>query len=75
MPATITFPRYGIVAGKARSYKHVGIREDENDEPLSIGRRSRSIPPPMRRCSRQASVDREWFERDKTDTKIGGQTD
>ena len=30
----------------------VGIREDENGEPLSIGRRSRSIPPPMRRALR-----------------------
>jgi len=28
----------------------VGIKEDENGEPLSIGRRSRSIPPPMRRA-------------------------
>jgi hypothetical protein len=26
------------------------IHEDENGEPLSIGRRSRSIPPPMRRA-------------------------
>jgi hypothetical protein len=26
------------------------IKEDENGEPLSIGRRSRSIPPPMRRA-------------------------
>jgi hypothetical protein len=30
----------------------VGVKEDENGEPLSIGRRSRSIPPPMRRASR-----------------------
>ena len=30
----------------------VGIREGENGEPLSIGRRSRSIPPPMRRALR-----------------------
>ena len=30
----------------------VGIKEDENGEPLSIGRRSRSIPPPMRRALR-----------------------
>jgi len=30
----------------------VGIREDENGEPLSIGRRSRSNPPPMRRALR-----------------------
>ncbi len=30
----------------------VGIREDENGEPLSIQRRSRSIPPPMRRALR-----------------------
>jgi hypothetical protein len=30
----------------------VGIREDENSEPLSIGRRSRSIPPPIRRALR-----------------------
>jgi len=28
----------------------VCIKEDENGEPLSIGRRSRSIPPPMRRA-------------------------
>ena len=28
----------------------VGIKEDENGEPLSIGRRSRTIPPPMRRA-------------------------
>lgn len=26
------------------------VREDDNGEPLSIGRRSRSIPPPMRRA-------------------------
>ena len=30
----------------------VHIREDENGEPLSIGRRSRSIPPAMRRALR-----------------------
>jgi hypothetical protein len=32
----------------------VGIREDKDGEPLSIGRRSRTIPPPMRRalCAR-----------------------
>lgn len=30
----------------------VGIKEDELGEPLSIGRRSRSIPPPMRRALR-----------------------
>jgi uncharacterized protein DUF222/HNH endonuclease len=30
----------------------VCINEDENGEPLSIGRRSRSIPPPMRRALR-----------------------
>jgi len=30
----------------------VGIREGENGEPLSIGRRSRTIPPPMRRALR-----------------------
>ncbi len=30
----------------------VAIKEDENGEPLSIGRRSRSIPPPMRRALR-----------------------
>ena len=30
----------------------VPIREDENGEPLSIGRRSRSIPPSMRRALR-----------------------
>lgn len=30
----------------------VAIREDKNGEPLSIGRRSRSIPPPMRRALR-----------------------
>jgi len=30
----------------------VAISEDENGEPLSIGRRSRSIPPPMRRALR-----------------------
>ena len=30
----------------------VRIQEDENGEPLSIGRRSRSIPPPMRRALR-----------------------
>ena len=30
----------------------VRIHEDENGEPLSIGRRSRSIPPPMRRALR-----------------------
>ncbi|MDH3275660.1 MAG: HNH endonuclease [Gammaproteobacteria bacterium] len=28
----------------------VGIKEDKNGEPLAIGRRSRSIPPPMRRA-------------------------
>ena len=28
----------------------VGIKEGKNGEPLSIGRRSRSIPPPMRRA-------------------------
>jgi hypothetical protein len=28
----------------------VSIKEDEDGEPLSIGRRSRSIPPPMRRA-------------------------
>lgn len=30
----------------------VGIKEDQNGEPLSIGRRSRAIPPPMRRALR-----------------------
>jgi len=30
----------------------VGIKEDKYGEPLSIGRRSRSIPPPMRRALR-----------------------
>jgi len=30
----------------------VGIKEGENGEPLSIGRRSRTIPPPMRRALR-----------------------
>ncbi len=30
----------------------VSIKEDDNGEPLSIGRRSRSIPPPMRRALR-----------------------
>ncbi len=30
----------------------VAIKEDENGEPLSIGRRSRSIPSPMRRALR-----------------------
>lgn len=30
----------------------VAIKEDKNGEPLSIGRRSRSIPPPMRRALR-----------------------
>jgi hypothetical protein len=30
----------------------VNIKEDENGEPLSIGRRSRSIPPAMRRALR-----------------------
>jgi len=30
----------------------VSIEEDKNGEPLSIGRRSRSIPPPMRRALR-----------------------
>ncbi len=30
----------------------VCIKEDENGEPLSIGRRSRAIPPPMRRALR-----------------------
>jgi hypothetical protein len=30
----------------------VTIKEDENGEPLSIGRRSRTIPPPMRRALR-----------------------
>lgn len=30
----------------------VGIKEDKNGVPLSIGRRSRSIPPPMRRALR-----------------------
>ncbi len=30
----------------------VTIKEDQNGEPLSIGRRSRSIPPPMRRALR-----------------------
>ena len=30
----------------------IAIKEDENGEPLSIGRRSRSIPPPMRRALR-----------------------
>jgi hypothetical protein len=30
----------------------VTINEDKNGEPLSIGRRSRSIPPPMRRALR-----------------------
>jgi hypothetical protein len=30
----------------------VGIREDKDGEPLSIGRRSRTIPPPMRRALR-----------------------
>jgi Domain of unknown function (DUF222)/HNH endonuclease len=30
----------------------VCIKEDEHGEPLSIGRRSRSIPPPMRRALR-----------------------
>jgi hypothetical protein len=30
----------------------VAIKENENGEPLSIGRRSRSIPPPMRRALR-----------------------
>jgi hypothetical protein len=30
----------------------VCIKEDQNGEPLSIGRRSRSIPPPMRRALR-----------------------
>jgi len=30
----------------------LGVREDENGEPLSIGRKSRSIPPAMRRALR-----------------------
>jgi len=30
----------------------VAIKEDKNGEPLSIGRRSRTIPPPMRRALR-----------------------
>jgi len=30
----------------------LGIREDENGEPLSIGRKTRSIPPAMRRALR-----------------------
>ncbi len=30
----------------------VAIREDQQGEPMSIGRRSRSIPPPMRRALR-----------------------
>ena len=30
----------------------VTIKEDQNGEPLSIGRRSRTIPPPMRRALR-----------------------
>ena len=30
----------------------IAIREDENSEPMSIGRRSRTIPPPMRRALR-----------------------
>jgi len=30
----------------------VAIKEDSNGEPLSIGRRSRTIPPPMRRALR-----------------------
>jgi hypothetical protein len=30
----------------------VAIKEDKNGEPLSIGRRSRSIPPPIRRALR-----------------------
>jgi hypothetical protein len=30
----------------------VNINDDDNGEPLSIGRRSRSIPPPMRRALR-----------------------
>jgi len=30
----------------------VNIKEDKNGEPLSIGRRSRTIPPPMRRALR-----------------------
>jgi hypothetical protein len=30
----------------------LGIREDENSEPLSIGRKTRSIPPAMRRALR-----------------------
>ena len=30
----------------------VNIKDDDNGEPLSIGRRSRSIPPPMRRALR-----------------------
>lgn len=30
----------------------VNIKENENGEPLSIGRRSRTIPPPMRRALR-----------------------
>ena len=37
---------------KSKPEPIVAIKEDENGEPLSIGRRSRSIPPPMRRALR-----------------------
>ena len=46
----------GVPAGTSRRIACdstvVAIKEDENGEPLSIGRRSRTIPPPMRRALR-----------------------
>ena len=46
----------GVPAGTSRRIacdsSIVAIKEDKNGEPLSIGRRSRTIPPPMRRALR-----------------------
>ena len=46
----------GVPAGTSRRIacdsSIVAIKEDENGEPLSIGRRSRTIPPSMRRALR-----------------------
>ena len=46
----------GVTAGTSRRIacdsSIVAIKEDKNGEPLSIGRRSRTIPPPMRRALR-----------------------
>jgi hypothetical protein len=40
----------------------LGIREDENGEPLSIGRKTRSIPPAIGEDDINEWLDRNFFE-------------